>query len=256
MCYDIKTKLETQLKRAKRQNNQAWMEELKQKLAPYWQDTLFHASGFMHPTLLIYTNENLFEPLPAVWGLIPHWVKDEQQKLQLWNKTINARGETIFEKPSFRQAAMEKRCLIYLDGFYEHHHFKGKTYPFFVFRSDEKPMLVAGLWSVWGNKTSGKQESTFTIVTTKANGLMTKIHNNPKLPEARMPVLLEEEDAEDWLQADVEKSELPSLKKLIKPFQDGRLQAYPVRPLRGKSALGNVPEAAEKFEYEELEWEK
>lgn len=129
MCYDIKASYEAQLKRAKRKDDLARIEEINELLIPMTDLPLHHASGFSHPELLIYTNESPEFPTVANWGLIPHWVKDEEQQKKIWNNTLNARGETIFEKPSFRDAAEHKKCIIYIDGFYEHHHFKKKYLP-------------------------------------------------------------------------------------------------------------------------------
>ena len=249
MCYDIQTKLETQLKRAKRKNEVDWIKELEEQLLPYWSAPIYHVSGFEHPQLLIYTNDSPNIPVASFWGLIPFWVKDQQQQMQIWNKTINARGETIFEKPSFRDAAKDKRCLLYVDGFFEHHHFRGKTYPYLIHRRDHEPLCLAGLWGEWLKQETGELIKTFTIVTTKANDLVGKIHNNPKLKEARMPLMLTVEMEEPWLSND-----LAVVKELINfclPAED--LSAYTVRRLRGKEAIGNVKEACQPYHYPELE---
>lgn len=116
-----------------------------------------------------------------------------------WNNTLNARGETIFEKPSFRTSAKNHRCIIYVAGFYEHHHYNNKTYPFFIYRKDAQPMALAGLWSEWKNPDTGGRLNTFSIVTTKGNKMMARIHNNPKLKEPRMPVILPSELEDEWL---------------------------------------------------------
>ena len=250
MCYDIKTKLETQLKRAKHYNNQKWIEELEVKLKPYLDKDINHASGFMHPTVLVYTSEKPTEPQPYQWGLVPSWVKDDVQKNIFWNKTINARGETIFEKPSFKAAAKSRHCIVYVDGFFEHHHYKGKTYPFYIYRLDKEPMPLAGLYDEWINKESGKVVNTFTVVTTKANSLMTKIHNNPKLTEPRMPVILKDAAVDRWLG----EFDRKCLAEVLEPYPKQELSAYTVAPLRGKMALGNVPKASEPFIYDELKW--
>ena len=106
---------------------------------------------------------------------------------------MNARGETIFKINSIRQAVNESRCLINIDGFYEHHHFEKKTYPFNICKKDRSPIILAGLFNEWSNpETSGKM-NTFSIVTTSGNPLLAKIENNPKLKEARMPVILNKE---------------------------------------------------------------
>tara|TARA_R110000868_G_scaffold32133_4_gene117136 strand:+ start:55 stop:345 length:291 start_codon:yes stop_codon:yes gene_type:complete len=92
MCYDIKTQLETQLRRAKRDGDVHAIEEILEKLLPLTDLPIHHTSGFKHPSVLIYTNEDRYFPVVSTWGLIPFWVKDEKQKNGIWNKTLNARG--------------------------------------------------------------------------------------------------------------------------------------------------------------------
>ncbi|AHW59727.1 Putative SOS response-associated peptidase YedK [Draconibacterium orientale] len=249
MCYDIKTKVEAALKRARHYGNEEAIQMLIEQFRPFLEEEFFHVSGFQHPKLLIYTNENFELPAIASWGLIPFWVKNEQQQLDIWNKTINARGESIFEKPSFRTSANSKRCLVYIDGFFEHHHFGGKIYPFYIQRVDGEPIVLGGLWDEWTNKATGEVVNSFTIVTTKANFLMKKIHNNPKLNEARMPLILNEEEADKWLNGTATEA-----KAMIRPATDGLLKAHTVRRLRGKEAVGNSPQAIEEFIYPELKF--
>ncbi len=213
---------------------------------------LYHASAFTHPQILVFTNREPDKAIPSTWGLIPNWVKDNNQRLQLWNKTLNARGETIFEKPSFRFAAKNKRCLIYLDGFYEHHHYKGKTYPFFIYRKDKEPMPVAGLWSEWTDKETGDLLNTFSIVTTNGNALMARIHNSPKLLEPRMPVIIPDELVDAWLSPVRNEKDLAGIKHLIRPYRDNALTAHTVQKLRGKNSPGNVPGVCDELIYDEL----
>ena len=253
MCYDIKTKLESQLRRAKRFNDQDWILDLEEKLLPYEDHPYFHVSGYNHPKLLIYTNEKPYIPTVSMWGLVPHWIKNNDQKLKFWNNTLNARGETIFKKPSFRDSAKNKRCILHIDGFYEHHHFKGKTYPFFIAGKDKRPLSIAGLWSEWVDRETGEILNTFTIVTTKGNSLMAKIHNNPKLIEPRMPVILPDGMEDHWLEPINNEGQRKEIVNLIKAYPENKLQAYTVRKLRGNEAVGNVPEASRYFEYKELE---
>ncbi len=253
MCYDIKASLESQLKRAQRKGDAMAIEDIKKKLVPMTDLPLFHASGFSHPRLLIYTNRSPNIPEVASWGLIPNWVKDREQAKKYWNNTLNARGETIFEKPSFRDAANHHPCLIYVDGFYEHHHFKGKSYPFYIQAKDYQPLILAGLWNEWLDRESGELINSFTIVTTSGNRMLSKIHNNPKLQGPRMPVLLDESWAEKWLQPFVEQTDSGMMKALIQPYPEDVLQAYTVHKLRGKEYLGNVPETTEKVTYPELD---
>ncbi|WGK65143.1 SOS response-associated peptidase [Croceiramulus getboli] len=252
MCYDIKASLESQLRRARQRNDLQAIEEIKERLVPLTDLPLHHASGFSHPKLLIYTNQSPDFPEVATWGLTPHWVKDNEQRKKLWNRTLNARGETIFEKPSFRYAAEHNRCLIHIDGFYEHHHYQGQTYPFFIYRKDGHPITLAGLWSHWQDEEHGGRFNTFSIVTTTGNSLLARIHNNPKLKEARMPVILPEVLEEEWLQEMEDGRDRKNLETLLQEYPADALEAHTVQRLRGKEYPGNIPSISEPFDYEEL----
>lgn len=248
MCYNVKALLRSQLKRAKRHSDEKAIQEIQLQLFELGANDLFQVSGFAHPKMLIYTDEHSM-PVAATWGLVPHWVKDEEAKKQLWNSTLNARGETIFEKPSFRDSAKAKRCLIYLDGFYESHHLGGKTYPFFISRKDGEPFPVACLWAEWMDKENRSKLISFSIVTTKGNALMTRIHNNPKLDGPRMPLILPDELADQWLNPALSQKEAT---ELLLPFDDELLTAHTVGRISGKESKGNVPEADKEVVYEEL----
>lgn len=253
MCYDIKASTEAQLKRARQKGDLAAIEEIEELLIPLTDLPLHHVSGFNHPELLIYTDHTPEFPTVATWGLIPHWVKQEDQMKKLWNNTLNARGETIFDKPAFSQSAKHNRCIIYIDGFYEHHHFNNKTYPFFIQRKDYEPMALAGLWSEWVNPEHGGRMITCTIVTTVGNSMMTKIHNNPKIKEPRMPLILAEEQEDKWLVQWDNEMDKRQIKELIQTYPSEELCAYTVAKLRGKAYKGNVPEISNALEYSELE---
>lgn len=248
MCYNVKALLQSQLKRAQRQGRLEEAQEILHKLIEMEVPDLHQVSGFSHPQLLIYTEKDSL-PVVATWGLVPNWVNNEDQKLKLWNTTLNARGETIFEKPAFRESAKWKRCLIYLDGFYEHHHFNGKTYPFFVQKKDAEPFAVAGLWAEWTDPKTHKRLITFSIVTTEGNKMMTKIHNNPKLEGPRMPVILPHELEDVWINP--QKSQI-ELSQLMLPFPEDLLQSHTVSRISGKESKGNIPDADKEFSYEEL----
>nr|WP_321222453.1 SOS response-associated peptidase [uncultured Psychroserpens sp.] len=252
MCYDIKASYEAQLSRAKRRGDLAAVEEIIEKLIPFTDLPLHHASGFTHPELLIYTNHSPEFPTVATWGLVPNWVKDDDQLKKIWNNTLNARAETIFKKPSFKESAINNRCIIYIDGFYEHHHFNKKTYPFFIQRQDTKPIALAGLWTEWVNMETNGKMITFSIVTTKGNAMMAKIHNNPKINEPRMPLILSDEREDEWLNPIKNDSDKQHIKSLIQNYPATRLKAHTVNKLRGKDYLGNVEEISEEIIYENL----
>lgn len=255
MCYDVESlefnSLRLAIRRTDDPNERERLQQKLQKLYPAYKP-YYHISGFAHPKLLVFTNKDPYEPQLFHWGLIPAWVKDEKSAQTIINQTLNARGETIFEKPSFRNAAKHKRCLVYVNAFYEHHHFKGKTYPFRVCLKDGSPMILAGLWEEWVNKETGEIIPSFTIVTTTGNSLLAKIHNNPKLDGPRMPVILSPENQDNWLKPILNESDKKLIENLIIPCDETLLKAYTVGKLKGKNAIGNSPEIREEIIYPEL----
>lgn len=251
MCYDIKASLETQLKRAKKRGDQEALVQIQEELLPKTDLPLFHASGFSHPKVLIYTDDNPDYPEVATWGLVPSWVKSEEQQKKMWNQTLNARSETLFDKPAFRDAAVHGRCLLYVDGFYEHHHLGAQTFPYFISRKDGEPLVLACLYSDWRNPETKQQFTTFSIVTTEGNSMLASIHNNPKLAGPRMPLILDASQEATWLQPAGPLLE-EALKNIMLPYPETALQAYTVSRLRGKSYLGNVPEVSLPVYYPEM----
>lgn len=251
MCYNVKAQLKTQLKRAEHYKDHETVKEIEEIMKQLELD-FHHASGFAHPKITIYTNEDPFLPVLATWGLIPFWVKDVLGVKKIWNNTLNARGETIFDKPAFRTSAKEKRCLIYVDGFYEYHHRNNIKYPFYVYPRNQDHFILAGLWSEWVDKETGEIVKSFSIVTTAGNEKMTKVHNNPKATGPRMPVILPEERAEEWLAPINDELDKKAILELIQPYPDSEIDAYTVGKLAGKDYIGNTPEISEKVEYVEL----
>jgi putative SOS response-associated peptidase YedK len=154
-----------------------------------------------------------------VWGLIPMWAKDPS----IGNRMINARAETLEEKPAFRGSLKYKRCLVLADGFYEWKASEGKKAktPFFIHMKDRKPFAFAGLWDSW-NSPDGSLVRSCTIITTEPNELTSIIHN-------RMPVILHPRDYARWLDPSPQTPD--QLKPLLKPFPADLMNAYPVSPL-------------------------
>lgn len=121
---------------------------------------------------------------PMRWGFLPHWYKSPTDGPLL----INARSETVAEKPAFRAAVRERRCLVAVSGFYEWHRTKEAKLPWFCTRADGEPLVLGGIWQEWGEE----QQPTFAIVTTDANATMAPIHN-------RLPLVIEAKDHALWL---------------------------------------------------------
>jgi putative SOS response-associated peptidase YedK len=122
------------------------------------------------------------------WGLVPFWAKDPS----IGNRMINARAETVAEKPSFRTAYRKRRCLILADGFYEWHKTGDSKIPYYICMPDGQPFAFAGLWEDWLDKESGESLQTTAIITTAANDFMSSLHH-------RMPVVVRPDAAADWL---------------------------------------------------------
>lgn len=256
MCYNVVSATRILIKYAKhRQEDPEMIKELEEKLKKLESEMTpnYQVSGFEFPKLLVFTNEEPDEPNLFNWGLIPAWTKDLQSAKQNRMQTLNARAETIFEKPSFRNSAKNKRCLIYVDAFYEHHHYKGKAYPFHIGMKNEDPMSLAGIWEDWVDRETGELFRTVSIVTTAGNKLLSKIHNNPKLEGPRMPVILPKSKQNVWLIPFKDDTTKQKLQQLLIPFEEDELEAYTVKKLRGKESPGNTPEAEKPFLYEEIE---
>ncbi len=150
-------------------------------------------NAFQYPKSPVITNIEREKIQLFNWGLIPYWAKDDGIK----KMTLNARIETINEKPAFRNS-VKNRCMILADGFYEWQWLdaKGKNkQKYLITLADEEAFAFAGLWSEWVDKSTGELLKTYTILTTEANELMSSIHNSKK----RMPVILTKEAENTWL---------------------------------------------------------
>lgn len=252
MCYDIDTIVYRAVKHARSKGfSEGTIDEMVRELLEQWYGPEhFHASGFDHPEVVCITNDRGLKLEKMRWGLVPGWVKSMEEANRLRNQTLIARGESVFGKPSFRQAARTGRCLVPLAGFYEHFHKNKKTFPHHISRRDGDVLLLAGISETGMSPESGGLEKTFAIVTTEANAMMKGIHNNPKADGPRMPVLLDAAGQRIWLDPASGEAELIAL---LVPAGEDVLDSHTVRPLRGSRAVGNQPEAIEPYHYPELD---
>jgi putative SOS response-associated peptidase YedK len=148
------------------------------------------------------------------WGLIPSWAKDPA----IGNRMINARAESVAEKPSFKHPIRRKRCLIVADGFYEWRKEGKQKVPMYIFLKDQKPFVFAGLWDTW-TAPDGKKVATCTIITTEPNTFMERIHN-------RMPVILPKHHIDTWLDRSIDNEQ--EVLPLLKPYPEKEMDAYEV----------------------------
>lgn len=166
---------------------------------------------------MVYDPAHEFNRLRVMrWGLVPHWSKDTS----FASKLINARGETVHEKASFRDAFRRQRCLIIADGFYEWQaQADGPKQPMFIHVTDHKPFGMAGLYDFWTDPETGEVLTTCTIITTAANTLMQALHQ-------RMPVILPRDQYAAWL--DPAQTEVETLRGLILQYPAEEMAYYPV----------------------------
>src|SRR6266478_1605916 len=157
------------------------------------------------------------------WGLVPYWAKD----IKIGYSLINAKAETVAEKPAFREAFKSRRCLIAADGFYEWKKLDAKTkQPYAITMKDRSLFGFAGLWERWADKTSGEVVRSCTIITTTPNEITAPIHD-------RMPVIVAPEDYGKWLGKEV--ADPVRLLQMLKPFPAEAMKVFPV-----DTRVGNV----------------
>ncbi len=201
---------------------------------------------------VVATGEGEREVQAFHWGLIPVWAKDRK----IGQRMINARSETLAEKPAFKGDFKRHRCIIPMDGFYEWaagveggpltKAGKLAKRPFFIHRVDDEPLAVAGLWSAWKDRSEGADDGwlhSATVVTTSANATMEPVHN-------RMPVILPKAMWEIWL--DPENQNIEMLQKLLVPAPDSLLTMHEVSTLvnnvRNKSSDLTAPHESERHQ--------
>ncbi len=237
MCYNIsifRTKEELEMRfKAKFTNPQEY-------------NQFYHVSSFSLPKLPVITNHDPTHIQLYTWGMIPFWVKNQDDAEKIRVKTMNARSESIYEKPSFRQAAKNKHCLVLVDGFYEWQEFHGRKYPYYIRLKSQDAFALAGLWERWKHPDTDESINTFSIVTTSANPLMEKIHNTKK----RMPVILPKQIERLWLVDDFTQEQM---QQLLTPYDDTEMEAYTIsRLITARDRNNNVPQVLAPYTYPEL----
>jgi len=208
----------------------------------------YHASAFGFPAWPILTRQEPGRFQAIRWGLIPRWVRSADDADQIRAKTINARAETIFEKPSFRTAAQKgQRCLIPMTGFYEWHTIGSKKYPFYISTTDQPIFSVVLLCDEWPDSETGELTATYTLLTTDANPLLAAIHNTKK----RMPCLLTPEAEQAWLHENLDEKQ--TLELLATPYPADRMHSHSIsKRITSRSEPSDAPEVLEPFNYPEL----
>jgi len=206
-------------------------------------DTYYFVSGFIHPQLPIVKHDGIFH---FEWGLIPSWIKDTNAAKDIQDMTLNAVGETVFEKPSFRNSITTKRCLLGINGFYEWRDVNKEKYPYFIHTKSGDIFSLGCIYESWVDKVTGEIRNTFSILTTPANPLMERIHNLKK----RMPLILSPEDEKRWIEPKLTRDQI---NELIKPYPESDMIAYTVsQNVNSARNNRNVAQSQEKVDYPEL----
>lgn len=183
-----------------------------------WQPRYNIAPSQTHLIMRLWGGER--ELVPATWGLVNAWTADGGNGSHLFN----ARAETLHERPAFREAFERRRCVIPADGFYEWQRGPDGRRPYWFHREDGGPLLLAGLYEYWEPR-PGLRQCTFTIITTRANATVGALHD-------RMPVILDERDADEWM---FPGNGMEWVRWLLRPAPDGLLRSRPV-----SEAVNNV----------------
>lgn len=212
--------------------------------------THYHENGFDFLPSAIVTAENKTQLLPYNWGFIPWWTKGLDAGLKMRVQTLNCISEEMFDKPAFRDAAKEgKRCLIPCSGFFEWRWMdeKGKSkVPYFLSLPGKKLFSIAGLYSTFRDRSTDQRYHTYTVLTTRANGLMEKVHNSKK----RMPVIIPREYEQDWLSPSLTEDDVLAL---CQPIDEKLMTGYTISKLiTNKKEETDVPRVLEPEEYPEV----
>lgn len=228
-------------------------EEIMRMIQAEWEmpfEPIYHSGGFSFPLMPVQTMEMPGQVQAYSWGLVPHWVKtmDDAQKLRA--QTLNAKGETLFEKPAFRNSVSNHRCIAMADGFFEWMDFKGKKYPHYIHLDGGELFGFAGIYSHWTDKETGELLRTFAIITTRATPFMARIHNLKK----RQPVILTQDLWSRWLNPSLTKEEIGMM---LMPCDETRLRARAIsKQITSRGVDTNVPEVIQPQTYPELQSEE
>jgi putative SOS response-associated peptidase YedK len=239
MCYNLSSK----------NVNAETEKQFKAKIDPtVTLPSHYYLSGFTHPLVPVISSLQPELITTFNWGLIPDFCKTKLDAKDMQDKTLNAKSETVFTLPSFKNSIREKRCLVIVDGFYEWRTIGKQKYPYFIHYKDQDVFAIGGIFNDWVNRQTGQQTHTFSIITTPANALMSTIHNDKQ----RMPFILPKGTERDWLNTNLTENEIADL---MKPLPEGELKAHTISKLiTNRNKNPDTSEVQLAFEYPELEF--
>ena len=209
----------------------------KLELRGEFDQVYYLVSGFSHPKLPVLKSESIeiYE-----WGLIPSFAANEEKAKELANMTLNARSETIHQKPSYKNSITTNRCILPLDGFYEWQHNGKIKQPYYIYPTDGTVFYLGCIFNSWVNKLTGELRDTFSIITTDANPLMATIHNTKK----RMPLIIPKSSIEAWVDPT---TDIAFVNQLMKPYSTELMSAHTISTDAGNPRINrNIPEIKKK----------
>lgn len=242
MCYNIQY-MEAKAKKLAERYANVLPDNFEPNLTLSDLSTYHIVSGFDFPLLPIIKSDGIFL---YEWGLIPNWVQDEKAASAIQVNTLNARSETVFEKPSFKQSIVTQRCLLPVHGFFESQDFNHEKYPHFIKLKSQEIFSLACIFEIWKDLKHQRLRNTFSILTTPANQMMEKIHNIKK----RMPLILKKEDESKWINSSTTKDEMLNL---FKPYDETDMESRTVSKLANNPNINrNIPSITASVHYPEL----
>ena len=199
-------------------------------------------SGFAHPELPIVKQGSI---KLSEWGLVPSFVVRDEQAIDIQNKTLNARADTIYERRSYKDAIIKQRCVLVVDGFFEWRHAATEKIPYYIYPKDGTVFYLGCIYTSWTDKETGEIKDTFSIITTQGNPMMEYIHNNKK----RMPLILDKEDIAVWIDPE---SARDTVNHLMKPYNETHMSAHTIsKDASYASKNRNYHEIKDPVEYNE-----
>lgn len=208
-----------------------------------FDDDFYLVSGFSHPKLPIIKQASI---TLSEWGLIPSFAFNSDFANEMQAKTLNARSDKIHETRSYKKPIISQRCILVVDGFFESQDVNGKKFPHYIYPADGNVFYLGCIYNLWTNKETGEVRDTFSIITTDANILMSRIHNLKK----RMPLILHHEDIADWINPE---TSIEKINRLMVPFNDNEMAAHSISKNANKSwEMRNYPEIKDEVKYPEL----
>jgi putative SOS response-associated peptidase YedK len=217
MCYTVSIN-----------NTEKALEKLKKfKKSPVVSPNMIAVSGFTFPKLVVLkVNEaGFYENSLAHWGLVPSWVNNPEKAKSIREHTLNAKIETIHEKPSFKHLIQTNRCILPVSGFFEWREVNRKKYPYYIYPAQGELFYLACLQDYWVNSLNQKSYTSFTIITTEANEKMAFIHNIKR----RMPLILQADEIDSFMNVH---SNINNFKKNI---PNEIIQSHTIKPLKNKT---------------------